>query len=264
MKGYEMKSKMKSEMKALMGIVSLCACVGFAGAGLGPVADFEDLTLAPESYWNGSDGSGSFTSGLARLSNAFTDWGGGVTSWEGFAYSNRTDTTLAGFDGQYTAAGGSAHSGGNYAVGYLGFSSLPAIAMSSPMVISGLYVSNNLYAASVLRDGDASFGVEPFSSGDWFSLTIIGKDSAGQATGSQTTFLADFRDGQRSILTDWRFVDLSALGVVSSLEFSLASSDVAPWGMNTPAYFVVDTIIPEPATLLLVGAGLCLLRRRLA
>jgi hypothetical protein len=256
--------QMKSEMKAVIAMAGLWTCVGLAGAGLVPVADFEDLTLAPESYWNGSDGSGGFTSGQARLSNAFTDWGGGVTSWEGFAYSNRTDTAPVGFDGQYTAAGGSAHSGGNYAVGYLGFSSLPTIGLSSPMVISGIYVSNNLYAASILRNGDAVFGVEPFSAGDWFSLTITGKDSAGQATGSQTTYLADFRDGQRSILTDWRFVDLSALGVVSSLEFSLASSDVAPWGMNTPAYFVVDTIIPEPATLLLVGAGFCLLRRRSA
>jgi hypothetical protein len=256
MKGYE--------MKAVMGIISLWVSVGFAGAGLVPVADFEDLTLAPESYWNGSDGSGGFASGSARLSNAFTDWGGGVTSWEGFAYSNRTDTALAGFDGQYTAAGGSAPSGGNYAVGYLGFSSLPTITVSSPMVISGLYVSNDLYAASVLRDGDAMFGVDPFSVGDWFSLTITGKDSVGQATGSQTTYLADFRDGQRSILTDWRFVDLSSLGVVSSLEFSMASSDVGDWGMNTPTYFVVDTIIPEPATLLLVGAGFCLLRRRSA
>jgi hypothetical protein len=260
MKGCEMKS----DMKAVLGMVSLWVCAGVAGAGLVPVADFDDLTLAPESCWNGSDGSGGFTSGLARFGNAFTDWGGGITSWEGFAYSNRTDTTLAGFEGQYTAAGGSAHSGGNYAVGYVGYSSPPTITLSSPMVISGMYVSNDLYAASVLRDGDPSFGVEPFSAGDWFSLTITGKDSAGRATGSQTAFLADFRDGRQSILTDWRFVDLSALGRISSLEFSMASSDVAPWGMNTPAYFVVDTIIPEPATMLLVGAGFGLLRRRSA
>jgi hypothetical protein len=212
---------------------------------LPPVADFEDLALAPESFWNGSDGSGGFTSGQARLGNVFTDWGGGITSWEGFAYSNRTDTALVGSAGQYTAAGGTAHSGRNYAVGYIGFSSLPTITLSSPMAVPGLYVSNSLYSASVLRDGDSTFGVEPFSDGDWFSLTITGKDSAGQALGSQTTYLADFRDGRRSILTDWRFVDLSALGVVSSLEFSLASSDVSSWGMNTPAYFVVDTIVSE-------------------
>ena len=234
MKGYDVKSG----MKVVMGIVSLWACVGVAGAGLVPVADFEDLALAPESYWNGSDGSGGFTSGLARLGNAFTDWGGGITSWEGFAYSNRTDTAPVGFDGQYTAAGGSAHSGGNYAVGYLGFSSLPTIAFSSPAVISGMYISNNLYTASILRHGDSAFGVEPFSDGDWFSLTITGRIPPAGLPVASNHYLADFREGKREILTDWRFVDLSAFGAVSSLEFSLASSDVAPWGMNTPAYFV--------------------------
>jgi hypothetical protein len=33
------------------------------------------------------------------------------------------------------------------------------------------------------------------------------------------------------------------LGVVNRLEFSLSSSDVGAWGMNTPAYFVIDTIV---------------------
>ncbi|NLH15226.1 MAG: DUF4465 domain-containing protein [Phycisphaerae bacterium] len=254
--------RMKNKMRIVKGIVGLWLCVGPVSAGLVTVADFEDLPLAPESYWNGADGSGGFGSGQAWLDNAFTDWGGGVTSWEGFAYSNCTDTTLAGLSGQYTAAGGSAQSGSLYAVGYRGFSSLPTITLSTPMSISGLYISNNLYAVSVLRDGDAMFGIEPFSDGDWFTLTITGKNSSGQSTGSQTTYLADFRNGNRSILTDWRFVDLSSLGVVSSLEFSMASSDVAPWGMNTPAYFVVDTIIPEPVTVVLFGAGFCLLRRQ--
>ncbi len=35
------------------------------------LSDFEDLSLDPESYWNGSDGSGSFTTGPARFHNDY-------------------------------------------------------------------------------------------------------------------------------------------------------------------------------------------------
>jgi hypothetical protein len=67
------------------------------------VIDFEDLALSAESYWNGSDGSGAFTSGGATLSNTYNaEWG----SWDGFAYSNLTDTTTEGFAGQYSAVAG--------------------------------------------------------------------------------------------------------------------------------------------------------------
>ena len=38
------------------------------------VVDFEDLSLSAESYWNGSDNSGQFTSGSISFTNAFTDW----------------------------------------------------------------------------------------------------------------------------------------------------------------------------------------------
>ena len=35
------------------------------------ISDFEDLNLEEESYWNGSDGSAKFTSGLARFHNDY-------------------------------------------------------------------------------------------------------------------------------------------------------------------------------------------------
>jgi hypothetical protein len=40
------------------------------------------------------------------------------------------------------------------------------------------------------------------------------------------------------------------------LQFALASSDTDPdYGMNTPGYFCLDTVVPEPATVLLLGLG---------
>ena len=85
-------------------------------------------------------------------------------------------------------------------------------------------------------------------------------------------YLADFRFADNSldyIVRDWRFVDLSGLGVVSRLEFDLASSDSGAFGINTPAYFAMDSLaanaVPEPATPVVLLGGLAaavLVRRR--
>ena len=80
------------------------------------VADFEDITLAPESFYNGSDGAGSFTSRDLTFSNSYNATYG---SWSGFAVSNTSDTTTAGFLNQYSAITGAGFDGsGNYGVSY--------------------------------------------------------------------------------------------------------------------------------------------------
>ena len=85
------------------------------------VVNFEDLALAPESYCNGSDGAGGFTSGEAFFNNSFTDFGGGFFAWSGWSYSNVTDNSTPGFDNQYSAiAGSGANGSSNYAVGFPG------------------------------------------------------------------------------------------------------------------------------------------------
>lgn len=87
--------------------------------------------------------------------------------------------------------------------------------------------------------------------------------------------LADFRFDNAAddyVVTDWRWLDLSGLGAVSSLQFALTSSDVGPFGINTPAYFAMDGLavaaVPEPAQAGLLIAGLALVgamaRRRVA
>ncbi len=75
------------------------------------IVDFEDLDLSVPpaqaytgvgggAFWNGSDESGGFTSGDASFLNSYnTEYG----SWEGWAYSNTTDTTTVGYTNQYSA-----------------------------------------------------------------------------------------------------------------------------------------------------------------
>jgi hypothetical protein len=67
-------------------------------------------------------------------------------------------------------------------------------------------------------------------------------------------------------VSDWTYVDLSALstlGAFSTLHFALSSSDNGDFGMNTPAYFAMDslavTAVPEPGHAALFLSGLALL-----
>ncbi len=70
---------MRKLITLVLGLLLLA--VGFVHA---ETVDFEDLTLAAESYYNGEDGAGGFDSGQARFNNFFD------LAWEGFAYSNTT------------------------------------------------------------------------------------------------------------------------------------------------------------------------------
>ena len=233
---------------------------------------FEDLTLAPDSSWNGSDVSGGFTSGGAAFNNAYDPtW----SSWSGYGYSNRTDTTLTGPAGAFNAIPGSGAQGSaNYGVGYVGDptwgGAIPTITFPAAQSVAGFYVTNNNYAYDSMLNGDAFS--KKFAAGDWFLLTITGKDADGVTVGAVSTYLAQGTD----ILNTWMWVDLSGLdSLVKSLEFTLTSSDMGAFGMNTPAYFCIDNIIvgqqPIPTlsewgmilfSVLLAGMALWAMRKR--
>jgi hypothetical protein len=110
------------------------------------------------------------------------------------------------------------------------------------------------------------FGGASGDDADWFKLTIFGMDASNATTGSVDFYLADYRFADNSldyVVSDWTYVDLSSLGSVNSLGFSLASSDTGAFGINTPAYFAMDslavTAVPEPGHAALFLSGLALL-----
>ena len=244
--------------------------MGTTAWGTGSVADFDDLTLAAESYWNGADASGDFTSGSASFTNNYNvNW----SSWDGFAYSNLSQETppLTGWSAaEFTAVPGSGQASANYAIGYIG-SELPTMTLDQAVQMQGAYFSNNNWAYYSMLNGDAyakQFGGTSGGDEDWFLLTIEGFDSQGGSTGTVEFYLADYRfanNSQDYIVAGWTWVDLSSLGEIKQVEFILSSSDIGNWGMNTPAYFAMDTVVtaPEPTTCLLLGiSALGLLLRR--
>lgn len=252
---------------ALRGFASLIIVLTVSSAFAAHIANFDDLSLDPDSYWNGSDKSGGFPSGSAYFNNYYDDtWG---EYWEGFSYSNITDILTDGIAGQYNAITGEGQDGSeNYAIGYVGWAEPPTVTLDSAGVVDGLYVTNNNYAYYSMLNGDAyakKFGGDTGDDADWFLLTITGKDAVGDITSMVDFYLADFRFVENEldyIVDGWEYVDLTSLGAVKSLEFALSSSDVGDYGMNTPAYFTMDTIIPEPSTIFLLALGGILLKSR--
>ncbi|MEM7413325.1 MAG: DUF4465 domain-containing protein [Myxococcota bacterium] len=261
--------------KYLGTVVTFVALLPLTASAVG-VIDFEDVGggLAPQSFYNGSDGAGGFSSGGADFTNSFTDFGGGFVGWDGFAYSNVVDTTTPGLANQYAAFPGSGvGSSASYGVAFPSGSGLPGVStitLSSPQPVSGGYFTNTTYAALSMMTGDTfakQFGGPSGNDPDFFLLEILGYDAADQQTGSVPFYLADYRFADNAldyIVDEWVWVDLAGLGNVSRLEFVVSGSDVGGFGLNTPAYFALDdlTFVPEPSTAALLGLGLALLAAR--
>ncbi len=207
-------------------------------------ADFENFGLSNENFYNGSDGAGNFISGGITFLNSYnSEW----ASWSGFSVSNVTDNKTSGWGNQYSAVPGKGAIGtSNYAVAYNG-GGLPEINFAGG-VLSGLYITNSTYAYLSMKNGDdfsKKFGGIDGTAPDWFKVSMAGISEKGDTTGIVEYYLADFRfenNNEDYIVDEWKWIDLSSLGKITKIRFSLSSSDNGDWGMNTPAYFCIDQV----------------------
>jgi hypothetical protein len=102
---------------------------------------------------------------------------------------------------------------------------------------AGVYVCNHPwpYYGCVHGDGMA----RAFEEGDYFELVAHGVTADGTETIASIN-LVEFANGQLNALNDWTFFDLSSLGEVESVYFTLNSTDSGAYGMNTASYFCMD------------------------
>jgi hypothetical protein len=220
---------------------------------------FENVNLSPESFNNGSSGSGGFIENGVVFSNEYhiSNWGNYTT---GFSVSNKTDKTTAGLDNQYSAFSGSGYNSSNYGV----FTPDGSITFAGQGVdLKSFNITNTSYAALSMRDGDPAgqfafakkFGSINNAQGnpdgtngdDYFRVWTIAHRENGSKIDSTVFYLADFRSSDNNkdyILDSWGHVDFTFLKeTVYKLSFKFESSDVGAYGMNTPDYFAIDNLM---------------------
>jgi len=220
----------------------------------------------------------SFNNGMFNFSHipggtGGTDVGGGMSYWDGFTICNSGDTTDYGKEGNSDGwvaeqwgcmAGGGLNSalqaqqGLPYLVGYWGFFYEEKFEVHAckvdfdkmPHQMIGTYICNHPwpYYGNIHGDGFCSaFDHE----GCRFTITAHGMLN-GEDTGSEVTMTLAENNGGDEVQEkgwpkglvqsrDWQWMDLSALGKVDGVYFTMDSSDTdAMWGLNTAAYFCLD------------------------
>ena len=232
------------------------------------LANFSINSTSPGIFGYGTLYNQQWTSGGVSFSNSFNTQGLNAAEfsyWSGWSWSKTSDGITSGFGNQYSAfpGGGSNGSGGvsvggTYALVYQDvFSGAPDPFFNLPenmLLVSGDF-ANTTYAALSIQDGDMF--ADPYTTGDFLDVTLTGfnaLDGTGAVLGAVTFSLADFRNGNTSILDSWRTIDLGTIALARSVSLSFTSSNLT----GTPTYLALDnltfTAVPEPTSICLLGA----------
>ena len=218
-------------------------------------ATFDDVALNGSGIWTGENENNEMFSGGWLFTNTY--WPE-YSAWGGFTASNHTDLTQTGLSAQYTAATGAGYDGSTqYGVAYVMGYGVPTdvyAADGQEHTVTGFYVTNNLWAYQSITEGDYSstpFGGTSGNDPDWFKLTAIGKNTAGQTVGTAEFYLADYRfdnNEEDYVVDTWEWFDLSPLGAVHTISFELSSTKNNEYGILTPSYFCIENFNGEAPT----------------
>lgn len=220
--------------------------------------------LAPNSHWADTyNDNSNLTAQVFKFSHR-TGWGG--TYWDGFTLSNHADNNDYTADGTWyinqwgaMPKGGVNGEGSNFIIGYWDQFGDPFVnnVTSTSNYISftdgkkykpaGVFVSNAPWTYYSVLNGDMFS--RKFAQGDYLKLIATGYDADSvTVTGTTEFYLADYRSSnptQWKLYDTWQWMDLSSLGNVSFIRFTMESTDIGAWGINTPTYFLLDKLTVE-------------------
>lgn len=209
------------------------------------IINFEDVDLGEAEFWNGADASGLFmTGGDYSFLNYYNE---AYSSWCGFGVSRTTGTDYTGWGtpSEFNSCTGGGMESRQFAVGYfseynfLVDDQAPAIYATKAFRPKYVHINNSAQAYLSMLNGD-EFS-KKFTDEDFLLLTITGLTAEEEETGHVDFYLA--KDGK--IVNEWTRVDLTPLGVVDHIRFTMKSSDTSYGFMNTPAYFCLDNMDAE-------------------
>lgn len=199
--------------------------------------------------------------------------------WDGFTVCTNGDNADYGYSGSSTfwvehqwgcMAGGGIDSlgqlvkGAPYLVAYWGYNYEEEYMRSLQVDFTdgethrplGIWVCNHPWAYYGIWHDDG-FAHSFADNGAAFKIIVHGLDEEGKEAGMPIPVtLASFHDNKLDISSDWQWVNLSSLGQVNGIYFTLESSDMSQGlGMNTAAYFCLGGMeilehvdeIPRPA-----------------
>jgi hypothetical protein len=240
--------------KQLLLITLLIANFTFAQT----TVNFESLTVPASGYFNGAteyagSGESQIISYEEEMANFYVNYTAVYDNqgdfsydyWNGFAYSNQTDLNTASYTNYsaYSPNGGGANGSTNY--GFVYSYSGDTMTFDQVVNVQSIMITNSVWAYKFI-DGSDGTGHD-FQAGDYFKLTITAVtddggtlgDSGDDTLGNSVDFyLADFTNGNSTIIGDWTNVDLSSLGNVKGLKFSMTATD-----NYTPYYFAMDDLV---------------------
>lgn len=219
-------------------------------------ASFSDFNS--EGYWNGcynEDANYVDIDGFRFTHHAESYEWEGVTygSWYGFCPSRSTDNADYS-NGDWLAhqwsaitGGGVAGSGTPYVVGFWKTdggetSCIMTRADGAVFYPDDLYVTNTSYGYYAMKNGTA-FN-HAFTEADECILHVAGYLGDVRKNSTVDIYLAKGTD----ILDEWKKAELSKLGNVDRLVFTISSSDTGQWGINNPTYFCIGAMeynLPE-------------------
>jgi len=226
----------------LLGLVLSVSLIGQT------TVDFESFGLAEGEFLNDSGNSGGFSAGNIFLPNSYN---ADFDAWCGWAISATTDIQTPGFTNDLSAYTGEGYEGSTtYGVSFAGGTGavMKLTGEAAGGLVESFYITNGTYAALSMLNGDGfakKFGGETGDDPDYFLLTIKKYLDGQLSTDSVDFYLADYRfedNSQDYIVEEWTYVDLTSLGNVDSLLFTMSSTDNGDFGMNTPAYFCIDNL----------------------